>query len=550
MNVSITNTKSDCLKFAVYVRRSKYHASGESIENQIKMCKEYIFSHYPDATDEDIFIYDQDDDISAKDTNRKDFQKMMESAKKKKFDYVVCYKTDRLNRKLNDFSNTHEFLKSKNIGIISVTQQFDTSNYNGRLHMNLLASVAEWEREAIAERVKDGMMYLATKGRWLAGKAPCGFNKTSENRVIDNGQVKLAHYLEVNSDIEKVKIIYSKFIETGSLRCVIKHLAENGIKSVNNRYYYNQSLEHILRNPVYCTGDKHSFEYFKKKGSDIYFSEKDFKKKLGISAYNRSSRNTKIPIINDESKWVVALGKHQGIITGKDWITVQNILDNRKGKGKTRTHMTQSLLAGLIRCTKCGDNLMVKRDSRPDRNGSYYYVCSQKKNIGMHICDMKNLNGIKADKFAIDYIFNFDKSKLKKDLNITRYSRKVNKFEDKVSNLNFEIYSLEKEKDKYINHLKNIETTSPLFKDIENKVKKINDQINKKKDQKRIYEAQFNIASDEKADIELVLKNLEYFKKNIDKLDFDHKKSLLRLIINKLTWDGNEIKIFLVGEQT
>ncbi len=61
--------------FGIYARKSVYREESESIENQVKMCKEYIFSKFPGAVQENIFVY-EDNGFSGKDTNRPRFQQL------------------------------------------------------------------------------------------------------------------------------------------------------------------------------------------------------------------------------------------------------------------------------------------------------------------------------------------------------------------------------------------------------------------------------------------------------------------------------------------
>lgn len=134
-------------------------------------------------------------------------------------------------------------------------------------------------------------------------------------------------------------------MECGSTLAIAKYLDKEGIKNINNHFYYDSTIKNILRNPVYCTADKDSFDYFKQKQSEVYFEPKDFSKGLGIMPFNRN--NFKLhhkykPI----SEWIIALGKHKGVISGKDWIEVQNILN--KNKSFSRTRKSHALLSGLF----------------------------------------------------------------------------------------------------------------------------------------------------------------------------------------------------------
>ena len=71
------------MKFFIYSRKSVYTGKGESIENQIEMCKQYISSKFPDDINKDITVY-EDEGFSAKNTDRPQFKQMLSDIKLKK----------------------------------------------------------------------------------------------------------------------------------------------------------------------------------------------------------------------------------------------------------------------------------------------------------------------------------------------------------------------------------------------------------------------------------------------------------------------------------
>ena len=79
------------MRIAIYVRKSKWTGRGESIENQILMCREYIEKFIEDSREAQILVY-SDEGFSGKDTNRPEFQKMLEDMKQGPFQYLVCYR--------------------------------------------------------------------------------------------------------------------------------------------------------------------------------------------------------------------------------------------------------------------------------------------------------------------------------------------------------------------------------------------------------------------------------------------------------------------------
>lgn len=113
------------MKIAIYSYKSVFSEKNESIENQIQLCAEYINTLYS-ISKNDILVY-QDEGCSGGNTNRPMFKKLLEYANNKVFDYLVCYRLDRISRNASDFSNLIEHLNKLNIDFVSIKKQFYTS---------------------------------------------------------------------------------------------------------------------------------------------------------------------------------------------------------------------------------------------------------------------------------------------------------------------------------------------------------------------------------------------------------------------------------------
>ena len=104
---------------AIYSRKSRYTGKGESIGNQIDLCREYIRTHYGDAAAQQAVVF-EDEGFSGGNLNRPDFKKMMTAAKERKIRAIVVYRLDRISRNISDFSSlieellTHNKIKHKN----------------------------------------------------------------------------------------------------------------------------------------------------------------------------------------------------------------------------------------------------------------------------------------------------------------------------------------------------------------------------------------------------------------------------------------------------
>ena len=91
-------------RIAIYSRKSIFTGKGESIENQISLCKK----HCENYMNKDIFIFKiyEDEGFSGKNTNRPKFKKLIQDIKNKNIDILICYRLDRISRNVSDFSQT------------------------------------------------------------------------------------------------------------------------------------------------------------------------------------------------------------------------------------------------------------------------------------------------------------------------------------------------------------------------------------------------------------------------------------------------------------
>lgn len=397
------------MKVAIYSRKSVLSASGDSVENQIELCRKYISEKLHGEIEVLIF---EDDGYSAKDTKRPEFIKMIELAKERKIDCIVCYRLDRLSRNVADFSSLVTLLDRYGISLICIKEQFDTSTPMGRAMMYIASVFSQLERETIAERVKDNMYLLARDGRWLGGNLPYGFTCVQASVKDSKGKTKKLLFLSPNSYIDNVKVIFNIFLSCKNLSITAEKLKNKGIKYDDKKFFTRNSLRSILSNPVYCRCDETAKKYFMQKGAQVFFEADDFH---GLIAYNRRNSHG----FNDLSEWIVAKGEHEGIISSNKWIKVQNIIASSAKKSK-RICQT-ALLSGKIFCSLCSNKMFAKKRNA----GDFDYICSSKLNAkGCACC---NLNGKETDRKVLQALI----SKLAQDDEM--WSKLDDSFFDKIS---------------------------------------------------------------------------------------------------------------------
>lgn len=92
------------MNIAIYSRKSVYTSSGDSIENQIDLCKDYYLRMT--NSDKINFIIYEDEGFSGKNIKRPQFQNLLNDIKAKKIQVLLCYRLDRISRNVADFSST------------------------------------------------------------------------------------------------------------------------------------------------------------------------------------------------------------------------------------------------------------------------------------------------------------------------------------------------------------------------------------------------------------------------------------------------------------
>lgn len=118
--------------------------------------------------------------LSGKSRNRPELERLINHLRTD--DVVVVTKLDRLARSISDLVSIMNALKTKEAGFKSLGEGMDLSSPQGRLQMNLFASIAEFERELIVQRTQDGLAHARAQGR-VGGRRPA-LNDLQRQEVI------------------------------------------------------------------------------------------------------------------------------------------------------------------------------------------------------------------------------------------------------------------------------------------------------------------------------------------------------------------------------
>ena len=148
------------MKVALYCRVST-EDKGQETGVQLKILREIADTRGYEI----VAVYE--DRASGKDPNRPQFKAMMAAARKHQFDAIMAVRIDRIMRSVTHLNSIFQELKECNVQLIFTDMNLDLSNPSNRLIFNIVGSIAEWERQIISVRTKEGLAYAKKKGAVL-----------------------------------------------------------------------------------------------------------------------------------------------------------------------------------------------------------------------------------------------------------------------------------------------------------------------------------------------------------------------------------------------
>jgi len=120
---------------------------------------------------------------SAKSLHRPGMARLLALVDAGAVDVVIIAKLDRLTRSVADLAELLKRFERRGVSLVSVADSLDTRSAAGRLVLNIMVSVSQWEREAIGERTRDAMRHKAAKGECV-GTAPFGSRRIAGSKVL------------------------------------------------------------------------------------------------------------------------------------------------------------------------------------------------------------------------------------------------------------------------------------------------------------------------------------------------------------------------------
>lgn len=537
---------------AIYSRKSKFTGKGESIGNQVELCKEYVRNLFGEDYVERCVVF-EDEGFSGGNLKRPAFQKMMTDIRKHKFKAIVVYRLDRISRNISDFTGLIDELTKLGVSFVSIREQFDTSTPMGRAMMFIISVFSQLERETIAERIRDNMHELAKTGRWLGGNAPTGYRSEAVSKETVDGKIRKSFKLvPIPEEVAIPKMIFDLYRETDSLTAVETELLRRRIKTKQGKDFTRFAIKGILQNPVYMTADEDAYNYFVEKGADVCYPQETFEGGYGIMAYNRTDQEKgKSTVLLPMDQWIIAIGKHPGLVPSLQWIAVQESLERNKSKSYRKSRSNEALLTGLVFCS-CGERMYPKLSQRKTADGQiiYSYVCKMKERSKGQRCGQRNANGNILDAAIIEQLkaLTEQNSSFVEQLEKgrRRFAESGEQHEVQLNDLRRELSENEKAINGLIDAL-GLATDSVVRPRLLSRIEQLSDVNADIKNRISELEQVGNANSLSTAEFDALLRMLTVFQTCVDGMTIEEKRAAVRTVVRKVIWDGVNAHVVLFG---
>jgi DNA invertase Pin-like site-specific DNA recombinase len=232
------------LRAAGYIRVSTEEQAKEGVSLDAQIAKLRAYAELYGIT---LVAIEADEGVSAKSLDRPGLQRALAMIRRNEADGLLIAKLDRLSRKIGDWDDLIDDYFGEKPGkrLWSVADSIDTTTASGRMVLNMMMTVAQWERESVIERTRDALRYkIATNSR--CGKIRYGSEIDPTDPRVSRKLKNPVGLIANSSEVETIELMKRLQDHGLSLRAIADELTSRGVPTRDGRERWCHSTVHKI----------------------------------------------------------------------------------------------------------------------------------------------------------------------------------------------------------------------------------------------------------------------------------------------------------------
>ena len=356
------NSDFEKRRVVIYARVSTEHeAQLSALGNQVDWYKP-ILAARPEWTLVGQYIDEGITGTSAE--KRPEFMRMIEDAKKGRFDMIITREVSRFARNTVDTLQYTRLLRDHGVEVFFINDNIKTFDGDGELRLTIMSTLAQDESRKTSVRVKSGQETSMANGVVYGNGNILGYRRVES--LLGNGKKQVDFVIDPEQ-AKTVRLIFDMYLAGDGLVRIQNELERTGHKTAMGKdRWYPTVISHVLSNSFYCGIMTYHKEY-----TPDYLTQKKIKN-------------------YGEIEKISVRGKHESIVTEEEFERVQTIMASKRSQcknlpaGRSKGKRPRTTVWGKLLICECGHEFSTRAWDRKDRAAGAAYQCYSSVHTGSY----------------------------------------------------------------------------------------------------------------------------------------------------------------------